>query len=84
MNIDVFDKYYVPTPQSAPAFLDPFPGNVSVDQQMQMRDATLVKFKNSDVFDGRTKPPAKIQPKLVEHLPQISYRVTLDQLRIEC
>ena len=71
MYIDVLDEYVLSTTQSDPTLLYPVPGDVSVDQDMQMRNSAFVKLKNCDVLDGSATSSAKIETKLVEHTSQV-------------
>jgi len=71
MHVDVFDKDDAAAAQSAPALLDPFLGNEAVYENVQMSNAALVKFQDSDVLNGAAKFPAQVEPKLVKDRTQV-------------
>ncbi len=65
MHIDVLDIYDLPPTQSAPALFYPVPGNISVDQDVQVGNSAFVKLQNRNVFDGSTVSSAEIPTKLI-------------------
>jgi len=78
VNVNVLDENYLASTERGPALLDPFPRNVSIYEKMKMSDATLMKFKNGDVFDRSAVFASQVQPKLVEHTTQVPNRIALN------
>jgi hypothetical protein len=71
MHIDVLDEHHLTAAECAPTLSNPIPGDIPIYEKMQMRDAALVKFQNSDVFDGLPAHPSQIEPKFVEDTSEI-------------
>ena len=71
MDINVLDEYHLTATECAPTLSNPLPGDIAIYEKMQMSDAALVKFQNSDVFDWSPVLPSQIEPKLVEDTSQI-------------
>ena len=84
MHVDVLDENDFATAESAPTLLNPFPFDVAVEQNMQVRNAAFVKFQDRDVRDRALKLPAQVEPKFVEDSAKIADRVTLDLRGVQC
>jgi len=69
--------------QSAPAFLDPRPTDVSVYDKMEVSDPALVEFEDRDVLHGNAEPATQIKAEFIEYCPEISGRVALNLRWIE-
>jgi len=78
MNVNKSDINNPASAEIAPGFRDPLLLNEPIEQDMQMRDTTLVKFQDGDELDRAAVFPEQINTKLSEDAPQIPNWVALD------
>ncbi|HUO17321.1 MAG TPA: hypothetical protein VMX38_20235 [Verrucomicrobiae bacterium] len=83
MHIDIADIDHAASADRDPRSLNPFTGDVSVDQNVQVRIAVLMEFENPDVLDRVSVFATQVDPQHREELIQVLDGITLNLRWVE-
>jgi len=83
MKIHEANVYNPPTPNRLPGRGKPGLLDKTINQDVEMRFAVFVKFKDRNVFGCGTVFPTQVRPELIEGVAKIDDRVSFDPFGVE-
>src|SRR5258707_9250586 len=83
VHVHIFDIYERAASYRLPGVPQPYPFDIAVNQEMEVRVPAFLKFENPDIRGRNSKPSFQICSKLGEYRVQIPDRIAFDLRRVK-